>query len=83
VPVARGDLLAHDDLQPQPARPGERPRRDRGIDPLVVGDPEDVEVRVRRHVGEDRLDAIGPVRGERVDVQVRPAMRLRAVRPPG
>ena len=47
-----------------------RPPRDGRVDPLVVRDRDDVELGVALDVVEDLDDAGGPVRGERVDVQV-------------
>ena len=73
VAAERRDLLADDDLGPQPAVAGDRPAGDGGVDPLVVGDRDDVEVGLALDVVEDLLDAGRPVGGERVDVEVGPA----------
>ena len=70
VAAAGRDLLADDDLEPQAAVAGHRPGGDGRIDPLVVGDRDDVEVGLPLDVVEDGLDAGGPVGGEGVDVQV-------------
>ena len=48
----------------------------RRVDPLVVGDGDDVEVGPALDVVEDGLDARGAVAGEGVDVQVGAAARL-------
>ena len=66
------DLLADDDLDPQAAIPGKRPAGQGRIDPLVVGDGDDVEPGPRDVLQIDD-DVGGAVRGDRVDVQVRPA----------
>jgi hypothetical protein len=42
--VAGGDLLAHDDRQRQLAFAGKPSRHDRGVDPLMVRDGDDVQV---------------------------------------
>ena len=71
VAVPGGDLLAHDDLDPQAARPRDALRGDARIDPLMVRDGHHVQV-ARLHERQDLLDARDAVRGERVDVQVGP-----------
>ena len=55
----------------QPAVARHRPAGERGVDPLVVGDADDVELGAPLDVVEDLDDAGRPIRGERVDVQVR------------
>ena len=50
---------------------GHRPGRDRGIDPLVVGDRDHVEPGRALDVLEDLEDARGPVGGQGMDVEVR------------
>jgi hypothetical protein len=75
VAAERGHLLADDDLDAQATVPGERLRGDRRVDPLVIGDGDDIEVRRVLDVLQDLLDAGRPVAGDRVDVQVGPATR--------
>ena len=75
----RRHLLADDDLGAQAAVAGDRPGRDGRVDPLVVGDRDDVEVGQALDVVEDRLDAGRAVAGERVDVEVRAAEPRRGV----
>ena len=58
------------DLSAQAAIAGHRPGRDRGVDPLVVRDGDDVEIGPPLDVVEDRLDPGRAVAGQRVDVQV-------------
>ena len=70
MPAARRHLLADHDLDGQVARPGDGPRRVGGVDALVVGDGDHVELRALHHEGQDLLDAAHAVGGERVDVEV-------------
>jgi hypothetical protein len=70
MPAERGHLLAHDDLEAEAAIPRDRLGRERGVDPLMVGDGDDVELGLLFDVVEDVLDARGAVARERVDVQV-------------
>ena len=63
-------LLADDDLDAQAAVAGDRPGGHGRIDPLVVGDRDDVEIGLPLDVLEDGLDPGRPVAGEGVDVQV-------------
>ena len=70
VPAEGRDLLADDDLERQAAVPRDGPAGERGVDPLVVGDGDDVELGVALDVVEDLDDARRAVRGEGVDVEV-------------
>ena len=70
VAAERRHLFADDDLGAHPAVDGHRPPGQRGIDPLVVGDGDDGQVRPPLDVVEDRLDGRGPVAGRGVDVEV-------------
>ena len=80
--AAGRDLLADDHFERQAAADGDRPGRQGGVDPLVIGDGDDVELRVDRGP-EDFLDAGGPVRREGMDVEVRPTEPVRHGRPSG
>jgi hypothetical protein len=73
VPAEGRDLFPDDDLGAQAAVAGHRPGGDGRIDPLVVGDGDDVEVVAGDEPAEDRLDVRRAVGGDRVDVQVRPS----------
>ena len=75
------DLLADDDLGAQAAVAGDRLGGDGRIDPLVVGDGDDVEVGACSTWSRMAVDAGRAIAGEGVDVQVRPAAR--AVAPAG
>ena len=63
-------LLADDDLDAAARGRARSPAGDGGVDPLVVGDGDDVEVACALDVLEDGDDVRRPVGGERVDVQV-------------
>ena len=73
VAAERRDLLADDHLRPVPEVTGHRPGGDRGVDPLVVRDRDDVEVGRALDEVEDRGDPVDAVRGEAVDVEIGPA----------
>jgi hypothetical protein len=74
VAVEGGDLLAHDDVDPQLRMPeGEVARPQRPQDVVVVGERDDVEPPCGGpHDGLGRLGAVAP---ERVNVEVGPARR--------
>ena len=71
VTAERRDLLADHDLERQAAIERHRATGERGIDALVVGDRDHVQLGVALDVVEDLDDAGGAVGRERVDVQVR------------
>ena len=79
VAPSSGDLLADDDLDAQAPIEGHDLGGQRGVDPLMIGDGDDVEVRGELDTLKDLHDPGGTVRGERVDMQVRPAMQHRWV----
>ena len=70
------DLLADDHLRPVAEVAGHRPGGDRGVDPLVVGDRDDVEVGRALDEVEDRGDPVDAVRREAVDVEIGSAEAL-------
>ena len=70
VAAARADLLAHHDPGAQAAVLGHVARGDRRVDPLVVGDGDDVQEALRLHVVQDLRHRRRAVRRERVDVHV-------------
>src|SRR4029079_13705402 len=70
VAAERRPLPADDDLERQTPVARDRPAGQSGIDALMVGDGDDVEVTVRGDVLDDRHDVGDPVRGDRMDVQV-------------
>ena len=72
VSAERRHLLADHDLERQAAIARHRPPGERGIDPLVVRDRDDIELRVPLDVVEDLDDPGRPIRREGVDMQVRP-----------
>ena len=70
VPAAGRHLLGHDDLDAAAALPSEALAFDRGLDPLVVGDGDQIQIRLVLGIVEDLGGRSGPVRGDRVDVHV-------------
>ncbi len=70
VAAERRHLLADDDLRAQAAIARDRPGGQRRVDPLVVGDGDDVEVGPSLDVVEDGVDARGAVAGQGVDVEI-------------
>ena len=70
VAAAGRDLLADDDLEAVPAAGRHVPCRQGGVDALVIGDGDDVQVGLLLHVPKDGVDAGHAIRGGAVDVQV-------------
>ena len=79
VPAARADLLADDDPGPQAAIQGDPAGRERRVDPLVVGDRDDVQDALALDVVEDLGHGRRAVGRERVDVQVGAAEPCRGI----
>ena len=80
VAAAGADLLAHDHPGPEPAVERDPAGRQGGVDPLVVGDRDDVEHGLALDAVEDLGHRRRPVGGERVDVEVGPAEPVGGVR---
>ncbi len=70
MPAEGRHLLADDDLDRQPPVAGDAAPRHGGIDPLVIGDGDDVELADLCDALDDRDHVGDPVRGDGVDVQV-------------
>ncbi len=64
----------------QPAIEGDPAGRERGVDPLVIGDRDDVEHALALDAVEDLGDRRRPVGGERVDVEIGAAEPVDGVR---
>src|SRR6187431_1486888 len=70
MPTERRHLLADDDVRAQATLARDGLGRHRRVDPLVVRDRDDIEVRPGLDAVEDRRDAGRAVAGEGMDVQV-------------